>query len=91
MITGDQVKAARKLIGWSQETLGLEAGINQATVMKFERGESRAEERTISAIQRALEAAGVEFTNGDEPGVKLKEGKPWASPRPNVRPRELLG
>jgi hypothetical protein len=26
-------------------------------------------------IQGALEAAGVEFTNGDEPGVKLKATK----------------
>jgi hypothetical protein len=30
-------------------------------------------------LQRALESAGVEFTNGDEPGVKLtakgKKGK----------------
>jgi hypothetical protein len=27
-------------------------------------------ERTIDALQRALEAAGVEFTNGDQPGVR---------------------
>jgi transcriptional regulator with XRE-family HTH domain len=72
MITGEQVKAARKLVGWSQMTLGLEAGTNQQTVVKFERGESRTQVRTISALQRALEAAGVEFTNGGEPGVKLK-------------------
>jgi microcompartment protein CcmL/EutN len=26
----------------------------------------------LAAIQRALEAAGVVFTNGEEPGVKLK-------------------
>jgi len=26
-------------------------------------------------IQGALEAAGVEFTNGDEPGVKMKATK----------------
>lgn len=27
--------------------------------------------RTIEAIQRALEKAGVEFTNGGKPGVRL--------------------
>ncbi|RYF13204.1 MAG: transcriptional regulator, partial [Oxalobacteraceae bacterium] len=27
---------------------------------------------TIAAIRAALEAAGVEFTNGGEPGVKLR-------------------
>jgi hypothetical protein len=25
----------------------------------------------LDALQRALEAAGVEFTNGDRPGVRL--------------------
>jgi hypothetical protein len=31
----------------------------------------------LEAIQAALEEGGIEFTNGDEPGVKLKakEGK----------------
>jgi len=27
--------------------------------------------RTIDALQRALETAGVEFTNGDQPGVRV--------------------
>ena len=30
--------------------------------------------RTVASIRAALEAAGVEFTNGDEPGVKLRKG-----------------
>jgi hypothetical protein len=30
-------------------------------------------ERTIDAIRRALEAAGVEFTNGERPGVRLRK------------------
>jgi hypothetical protein len=29
-----------------------------------------------NAIQAALEAAGVEFTNGGEPGVKLRKARP---------------
>ena len=28
---------------------------------------------TLAAIRTALEAAGVEFTNGDAPGVKLRK------------------
>ena len=28
--------------------------------------------RTLAAIRAALEAAGVEFTNGDAPGVRLR-------------------
>ena len=40
------------------------------TVARFERGD-QLKERTIDALQRALEVAGVEFTNGDQPGVRL--------------------
>jgi hypothetical protein len=49
------------------------------TVARFERGEPF-EKRTVEAIQRALEAAGVEFTNGDQPGVRLKVGSANAIP-----------
>ena len=30
-------------------------------------------ERTVDAIRSALEAAGVEFTNGGQPGVRLRK------------------
>jgi hypothetical protein len=36
MITGEQVKAARKLLGWSQLTLSLEASVATSTVTNFE-------------------------------------------------------
>src|SRR2546423_573799 len=46
------------------------AKVATGTIVRLERGEAL-KERTIDAIQAALEAAGVEFTNGDQPGVKL--------------------
>jgi transcriptional regulator with XRE-family HTH domain len=74
MITGEQIKAARKLLGWSQMTLALEAGLEQSTVANFETGKTRPSVLSVSSIKRALEGAGVEFTHG-EPGVRLrKEG-----------------
>jgi transcriptional regulator with XRE-family HTH domain len=71
MITGEQVKAARKLLGWSQLTLSLEASVATSTVINFETGKSRPSVLSVSTIKRSLEGAGVEFTGG-EPGVKLK-------------------
>jgi transcriptional regulator with XRE-family HTH domain len=47
------------------------AKVSTNTIIRFERGEAL-KERTIDALRRALEDAGVTFTNGDEPGVKLK-------------------
>jgi hypothetical protein len=43
-----------------------------STVIDFERERRVVSETAASAMQAALEAAGVEFTNGSEPGVKLK-------------------
>jgi transcriptional regulator with XRE-family HTH domain len=75
MITGEQVKAARKLLGWSQEAFAFEAGLNQSTIANFETGKSRPSVLSVSTIKRTLEGGGVEFTEF-EPGVRLKEGKP---------------
>ena len=41
----------------------------------FELGKRVPYDRTLDDISGALEAAGVEFTNGDQPGVRLTKGK----------------
>jgi transcriptional regulator with XRE-family HTH domain len=48
------------------------AKVSPATIVRLEASDAGVLERTIDAIQRALEAAGVEFTNGGQPGVRLK-------------------
>jgi transcriptional regulator with XRE-family HTH domain len=50
------------------------AKVATGTVTRFEAGEEL-KPRTIEAIQRAFETAGVEFTNGDAPGVRLRKKK----------------
>jgi hypothetical protein len=47
------------------------AGIHHNTVNSFETGRYAAE--TIVAICKALEKAGVEFTNGKKPGLRLSK------------------
>jgi len=42
------------------------------TVARFERREAL-KKRTIDALRLALEAAGVEFSKGDQPGVRVKK------------------
>jgi hypothetical protein len=41
----------------------------------FERGARSPYPRTLVDIRKALEAEGVEFTNGDAPGVRLRQRK----------------
>jgi transcriptional regulator with XRE-family HTH domain len=48
------------------------AKVATGTVTRFEAGEEL-KPRTIEAMQRAFETAGVEFTNGSAPGVRLKK------------------
>jgi ribosome-binding protein aMBF1 (putative translation factor) len=73
-ITGQQVKAARRLIGWTQDSLAVEIRVSPTCISNFEMGKRRPSVLIVSVIQRALEAAGVEFVEG-EPGVILKRGK----------------
>lgn len=72
MMIPAQCRAARALLDWSQQQLAVAAKIGNATIRNFEGGKSTPQNATLDVLQRALELAGVEFTNGDEPGVKLK-------------------
>lgn len=74
-ITPEQCRAARALIDWSRDTLSAEAKVAKRTLVDFERGARTPYERTIDAIQSALESAGVIFIpgNGDGPGVRLSK------------------
>jgi|ERR1019366_7333098 transcriptional regulator with XRE-family HTH domain len=65
-----QCRMARAALGLGVRELAAAAKVSIDTVARFERGDEL-KERTIEALQRALEAAGVEFTNGDQPGVRL--------------------
>jgi len=67
-----QCRAARALLDWSQGRLATESRTSTKTIADLERGKRTPYARTIADIQRALEAAGVEFTNGKRPGVRLR-------------------
>ena len=70
-----QCRAARALIGWSQADLHAAAKVAKKTIADFEREARQPYPRTLAAIRAALEAAGVTFTSGDEPGVKLRKAE----------------
>ena len=65
-----QLRMARAAVGWGVRELAKKAGITANTVTRIENG-ADAKQSTMDRLQRALEAAGVEFTNGDQPGVRL--------------------
>lgn len=75
MLTAPQLRAARGLLGLSQAQTADAARVGLSTVKNFELGKSTPIENNLSAIRKALEAAGVEFTNGDQPGVRMRKGR----------------
>jgi hypothetical protein len=42
---------------------------------RFREGPEQPTKNNLAAIQRVLEEAGVEFTNGDAPGLRLRKKK----------------
>ena len=66
-----QCRMARAGIRWTMRELAAAASVSRVTVVLFETGRRIPLPRTLAAIRAALEAAGVEFTDGDKPGVRL--------------------
>jgi transcriptional regulator with XRE-family HTH domain len=83
---------ARAALGLGVRELAALAKVSIDTVARFERGEEL-KERTVEALSRVLEAAGVEFTNGDQPGVRLSKAAAaqFTGSRPIVTARAARG
>jgi transcriptional regulator with XRE-family HTH domain len=85
-----QLRMARAAVGWGVRELAEKASITANTVTRIENG-ADAKQSTMDRLQRALEAAGVEFTNGDQPGVRLtkaaaaRSAKAASTSQPTVR------
>ena len=67
-----QCRAGRALVGLTRVQLAKAARVNPHTIGNFENGDSVPIRATLDAIQRALEEAGVEFSNGEAPGVRWR-------------------
>ncbi len=73
-ITPAQCRAARALVELDQANLAQRANLSRNVIVDFEKGRRTPTANNLAAIQIVLEAAGVEFSNGDRPGVRLKSG-----------------
>lgn len=76
MITSEQMRAARALLGISQDDLANRASVGVATIRRLEAtsGKTAGNMRTLWKIRIALEESGVRFLDETEnlgPGVRL--------------------
>jgi transcriptional regulator with XRE-family HTH domain len=74
--TSELVRAARALLRWDQRQLAEASSVSLPTIKRLEArpGILVAHAATLLAIRNALEAAGIEFTNGERPGLRLRKG-----------------
>ena len=76
MISAAQLRAARTLLGWTQKDLADASGLSLPTIQRMETlGPHRSAAGNVDKVQRALATAGVEFTNDDAPGVRLRRAQ----------------
>jgi predicted transcriptional regulator len=72
MITSRQIRAARTLLGWSQQQLADKAIVSLNALARLERGEVDPRLSTLMAVHKALSEAGVEFLAPDVKGEGIR-------------------
>ena len=76
MITPRQIRAARGLLGWSQQELADKAIVSVNAVNRLERGQVDSRLSTLAAVEKALGRAGVEFLAPGEKGEGVRLARP---------------
>ncbi|MFT6675923.1 MAG: transcriptional regulator with XRE-family HTH domain [Sulfitobacter sp.] len=70
-----QCRAARAILGITQQDLADASNVNKRTIMDFESGKRTPVPATITTLRLALESAGAVFIpeNGGGAGVRLRD------------------
>lgn len=78
LTTGNQLKAARALIGLEQKDVAERAAVNVNTIRNMEAAgpaQIAGRVQNVQMVQRVLEKAGIEFLNHGQPGVRLRKSE----------------
>ena len=70
MITAKQIRAARALLGWSQQELADAVGLSKPTIVDAEKPDHQSRPETLAQIVNTLENHGLEFLRG---GVRERD------------------
>ena len=78
MVTSRQFRAARALLGWTQQTLADRAlvAINTVRAIEADRSYPSLKPDSITAVRRALEKAGIVFLSNGTMGEGVRFAKP---------------
>jgi transcriptional regulator with XRE-family HTH domain len=73
MLTIEQIRAARALLGWSQSDLADRAGLSQTGIARIENGTNKPNTSTLNKIMGAFEKAYIEFIGSA--GLRKRSGE----------------
>jgi transcriptional regulator with XRE-family HTH domain len=76
-IAPEQCRAARGLLGWSQDHLVEKSGVSKRTIVRFELEDGEPFNRTVVALHSSFQKAGILFIeqNGGGIGVRFRKRK----------------
>ncbi len=74
-LTPEHIKAARSFLKWDQADLARESELSRSSIQNAEKNSEGVADRTKRDIYRAFVDAGIEFFNGNAPGVRLHTEK----------------
>jgi transcriptional regulator with XRE-family HTH domain len=77
-ISPQQCRAARAMLGWSQDELATAACVARATVADFERENRTPVSNNLAAIRLVFEKEGIQFLpdeDGMGDGIRLRRNK----------------
>ena len=66
---------ARAALNWTVRDLAEATGLHRNTINNIEVGRYAGDPESLAVIEPVLTRAGVEFTNGNRPGVRLRKGR----------------
>jgi transcriptional regulator with XRE-family HTH domain len=88
--SGNQLRAARALLGLDQEALAEKVGVSDNTIRNMEAHGSEPVGGFVSTrykVRGALEGMGIEFLNDGSPGVRLHENRKAAAASRSAAPK----
>jgi transcriptional regulator with XRE-family HTH domain len=78
IITPEQCRAARALLGWSQDELENSSRVSKKTIAEFEREAQIPYDKTLREIEMAFLANGILLINENGGGVGVRKARPVA-------------
>ena len=78
MVSPRQIRAARALLGWSQQELADKAIVSLNALARLENGKVDSRVSTLQAIEVALSKAGIEFLTAGQRGEGVRLMDPLA-------------